>query len=178
MVANKVGHSISRGEAESVLHAFGNGGRTVVQHNRTGEGAPADHLGSYGSIRPFSGSAWDGAHFCADDWHVIVIADFEGGDHTFQHADAEAITDPMSVEFTLDGAVLSGTTRTPVKRFLDPEPFGLDVAYYFQVGKVMAPSDLAVGAHTLSVAITDGSGGVFQDGISFFIDASGTGACS
>ena len=81
MVANKVGHSISRGEAESVLHAFGNGGRTVVQHNRTGEGAPADHFGSHGSIRPFSGSEWDGAHFCADDWHVIVIADGDAPGH-------------------------------------------------------------------------------------------------
>jgi hypothetical protein len=177
MVANKVRERITRGDAESVLQAFGNGGRAVLQHSRTGEGAPADSFGSHGSIRPFSGSPWDGAHFCADDWHVIVIADFEGGDATFSHADAEAITDTLSVEFTLDGVVLSSTTRTPVKRFLNPEPFGLDVAYYFQVGQVMSPADLAVGAHNLSVAITDASGGVFQDSISFFIDASGTGAC-
>jgi hypothetical protein len=108
---------------------------------------------------------------------VIVIADFEGGDATFGHADAEAITDTLSVEFTLDGVVLTATTRTPVKRFLNPEPFGLDVAYYFQEGQVMSPTDLAVGAHTLSVVITDSSGVVFQDGISFFVDASGMGGC-
>jgi hypothetical protein len=175
MVADKVGQRITRGDVEAVLQAFGNGGRVVLQHSRTGEGAPADFFGSHGSIRPFSGSPWDGAHFCADDWHVIVIADIEGGDASFRHADAQAIMDPLTVEFTLDGVVLA-TTRTSIKRFLNPEPFDLDVAYYFQEGRLMSPADLAVGTHTLSVVVT-GPSGVFQDEITFFVDASGAGAC-
>src|SRR3954464_3238481 len=63
---------ITRGDAQAVFHAFGNGGRAVLAHSRTAEGAPADVTGSHGSIRPFAGSAWDGAHFCATDWHVIL----------------------------------------------------------------------------------------------------------
>jgi hypothetical protein len=166
---NQVRGLISRGDAEAVLHAFGNGGRAVLSHSTVAEGAPADFVGSHGSIRPFSGSPWDGAHFSAQDWHVIVIADFEGGDSSFKQQDAVEIMDGLTVTFSLDGAVLP-TTRTAVKRFLNPGQFGLDVAYYFQQGRVMAPHDLAPGSHTLSVDIS-GSTGVFQDQITFFIDA-------
>src|SRR5215831_18703860 len=126
---------ITRGDAEAVLNAFGGGGRAVLLHSKTAEGAPADFFGSHGSIRPFAGSPWDGAHFCAEDWHVILIADIEGGDASFTHADADAIMNGLNVSFTLDGAPLP-TTRTAIKRFLDPEAFGLQVAYYFQQGRI------------------------------------------
>ena len=159
---------ITKGDAEAILHAFGNGGRTVLQHSRVAEGAPADLLGSHGSIRPFSGSPWDGEHFSSNDWHVILIADIEGGDSSFRRDDAVEIMSGLTVTFTLDGAALQ-TTRTAIKRFLNPTPFGLDVAYYFQQGRVMSPTDLAVGPHTLSVAIQDPAG-TFQDQITFFID--------
>ena len=46
--------STSRGDAQAVLEAFGTGGRAVLQHSRTAEAAPADVLGTRGSIRPFS----------------------------------------------------------------------------------------------------------------------------
>ena len=119
---------ITRGDVQAVLHAFGGGGRAVLLHSRTAEDAPADFVGSHGSIWPFAGSPWDGAHFCADDWHVILIADFEGGDASFQHADAARIMNGLEVSFTLDGAALP-TTRTAIKRFLNPGQFGLQVAY-------------------------------------------------
>jgi hypothetical protein len=169
---------ITRGDVEAVLHAFGGGGRAVRLHSKTAEGAPADFLGSHGSIRPFAGSAWDGAHFCADDWHVILIADFEGGDASFQHDDAARIMNGLQVSFTLDGAALP-TTRTAIKRFLNPGQFGLQVAYYFQQGQIMSPADLSIGSHRLEVTMVDASGQQsFQDGITFFIDAPGTGACA
>jgi hypothetical protein len=168
---------ITRGDVEAVLHAFGGGGRAVLLHSKTAEGAPADFAGSHGSIRPFAGSPWDGAHFCADDWHVIVIADFEGGDASFQHDDAARIMDGLEVSFTLDGAALPAT-RTAIKRFLNPEQFGLEVAYYFQQGQIMAPADLSIGSHRLEVTVIDASGQQdFHDGITFFIDPPGTGAC-
>lgn len=167
---NQVPRPVTQGDAQAVLQAFGNGGRAVLQHSRVAEGAPADFLGSHGSIRPFSGSPWDGAHFRDDDWHVIVIADFEGGDASFHHEDAAEIMDSLVVTFTLDGAALQ-TTRTAIKRFLDSEPFGLDTAFYFQEGRIMSPGELAAGSHTLAVTISSPSG-TFQDQITFFIDAS------
>jgi len=160
-----------------VLHAFGGGGRTVLLHSKTAEGAPADFLGSHGSIRPFAGSPWDGAHFCAEDWHVILIADFEGGDASFQHDDAARIMNGLEVSFTLDGAALP-TTRTAIKRFLNPGQFGLQVAYYFQQGRIMSPADLSIGSHRLEVAMADASRQQsFHDESTFGIDAPGTGAC-
>jgi hypothetical protein len=167
---NQVSHPVTHGDAQAVLQAFGNGGRAVIQHSHVAEGAPADFFGSHGSIRPFSGSPWDGAHFRHDDWHVILIADIEGGDASFQHEDAVTIMDSLAVTFTLDGAALP-TTRTAIKRFLNPEPFGLDTAYYFQEGRIMSPAELAPGSHTLSVTIS-GLSETFQDQITFFIDAS------
>lgn len=161
-------HRVTHGDAQAVLQAFGNGGRAVLRHSAVAEGAPADFLGSHGSIRPFSGSAWDGAHFSADDWHVILIADIEGGDTSFTHQQATDLMDPLSVAFVLDGGPLP-TTRTAIKQFANPQAFGLDVAFYFQQGRVMAPADLAVGSHVLSVEIS-GPTGTLQDHITFFID--------
>lgn len=177
-MAHGVEHQrVAKGDAESVLRAFGSGGLAILGHSRVAEGAPADVFGSRGSIRPFHGSPWDGAHFCAEDWHCIVIADIEGGGPDFTQSDAAAIIDDLTVSFTLDGAELP-TTRTAISRFLDPARFDLEVAYYFQQGKVMSPSDLTVGQHDLQVSVRDSSGPVFESGITFFIDAPGTGACA
>jgi hypothetical protein len=42
----------------------------------------------------------------------------------------------------------------------------------------MSPTDLSVGSHRLQITILDAAGVQnFQDGIMFFIDAPGTGAC-
>jgi hypothetical protein len=168
---------ITRGDAQAVFEAFGGGGRSVLQHSTVAQGAPADLHGSHGAIRPFAGSPWDGAHFCEQDWHVILIADIEGGDHSFKRQDAERIMQGLEISFTLDGNPLP-TTRTAIKRFLNPELFGLQTAYYFQQGRIQSPTDLSIGSHQLEVAMSDASGQLFQDGITFFIDAAGTGACA
>ena len=178
MATSSGSRRITRGDVEAVLQAFGGGGRAVLFHSKTAEGAPADFFGSHGSIRPFAGSPWDGAHFCAEDWHVILIGDIEGGDGSFQYGDAERIMNALDVSFTLDGTALP-TTRTAIKRFLNPEQFGLQVAYYFQQGQIMSPADLSIGSHQLDVTMVDASGQQsFQDGITFVIDPPGTGACA
>lgn len=169
-------HRITKGDAQSVLRAVGSGGFAILRHSRVAEGAPADVFGSRGSIRPFQGSPWDGAHFCAEDWHCIVIADIEGGGPDFTQSDAATIMDGLTVSFTLDGTELP-TTRTAISRFEDPARFDLEVAYYFQQGKVMSPDDLTVGQHDVEVSVRDPSGPVFESGITFFVDAPGTGAC-
>ena len=177
MATSSGSRRITRGDVEAVLQAFGGGGRAVLFHSKTAEGAPADFFGSHGSIRPFAGSPWDGAHLCAEDWHVILMADIEGGDGSFQYGDAERIMNALDVSFTLDGTALP-TTRTAIKRFLNPEQFGLQVAYYFQQGQIMSPADLSIGSHQLDVTMVDASGQQsFQDGITFVIDPPGTGAC-
>jgi len=167
---------ITQGDAQAVFEAFGGGGWAILLHSSVVRGGPADFFGSHGAIRPFSGSPWDGAHFCAEDWHVIVAADIEGGDASFTRSDAEAIMRGVDVSFTLDGAVLP-TTRTAIKRFLAPELVGVQVAYYFNQGRIMSPAHLSTGSHQLQVTETDASGQTFQDGITFVIDAPGTGAC-
>jgi hypothetical protein len=79
--------------------------------------------------------------------------------------------------FILDGAALA-MTRTPIQPALNPQGFGLERAWYFQEGRIMSPDDLSVGQHELSVRFTDPTSGLDDsDGITFFIDAAGTGAC-
>ncbi len=169
-------HRITRGDVQAVLEAFGGGGLVILQHDRAAQGAPSDPF--HGSIRPFAGSEWDGAHFCAEDWHVILVADIEGGGASFKQDDAERIMDGLNVSFDLDGGVLA-TTRTAIKRFSDPARFGWQVAYYFQQGQILSPSDLSIGSHQLTVTVKDSSGQQsYQDGITFVIDAPGTGACA
>jgi hypothetical protein len=82
----------------------------------------------------------------------------------------------VTISFTLDGAPLE-TTRTPIKRFNNPQAFDLERAWYFQEGRIMSPDDLSVGQHALSLEFADPTYGDFSDGITFFIDAAGTGAC-
>jgi hypothetical protein len=169
---------ITQGDARAVLNAFGTGGRVIVANGQTVEASPADHLGSHGSIRPFAGSPWDGRHFCSEDWHVILVAWFDGGDASFDRQRAEEVIGPVTVSFTLDGAALE-TTRTPIKPFHNPPPqFGFVRAWYFQQGRIMAPDDLSVGEHQLTLRINDPVTGVGDDGITFFIDAAGSGACT
>jgi SRSO17 transposase len=69
-------------------------------------------------------------HFCAEDWHVILIAWIDGGDASFGHQQAEASLKPVTNNFTLDGAALA-TARTPVKPALNPQGFGLVLQPHF-----------------------------------------------
>jgi hypothetical protein len=165
----------SQGDAQAVLDAFGNGGWAIRLHSQVANGAPADADHKVG-IRPFD--FFNRLHYCALDWHTILIADIEGGDASFTQAQATAAIADIAVQFTLDGSPLP-ITQTPVKSFLNPQGFGFQVAYYSQWGRVMAPSDLALGGHSLSVLMTNAAGSqiIFANKITFFIDAGGTGAC-
>jgi len=165
-----------KGDAEAVLQAFGTGGVTILKHSKVVEGVPEGApsqggLGSRVAIRPFG--QWDGSHFCELDWHTILVADIEPIDETFTRQDAKAFIEQVAVNFTLDGAQLP-VSRTATKRFNNPEFFGVEDAVYAQWGRVMSPSDLSVGPHTLSLEF----GGLEPDpAITFFIDQAGTGAC-
>lgn len=172
-VASAAPGRVTRGQAEAVLQASGNGGRAVNLHSPTQNGAPAQGLpGSRVLIRPFSGTPFNGAHYCALDWHTIDIEIFDVGPRKAFASEIAGVT----VTFTLDGAPLP-VTQTAIKRFLNPEQYGLTDAYYSTWGRVMAPSDLAPGTHSLVFAASDSNGIFLTDGITFTVDPAGSGAC-
>ena len=163
----------TKGDAQSVLEAFGNGGWAVLLHSETAHGSPSQGLATgLVAIRPFSGTAFDGKHYCALDWHAILLAYLDGGSQKYVAAELNTVT----VAFTLDGASLT-TKQTALKRFLNPERFGWTEAYYAQWGRVMAPSELAPGPHTVGYVASDSSGPVDSDTITFYVDAADTGVC-
>jgi hypothetical protein len=166
---------VSQGDAQAIFQSFGNGGWAILRHSQVIEGAPADGLsGALATIRPIP--PFDGAHYCALDWHVIVIAVFDGGDASYTAQDFEAYRSTVSIVFTLDGQPLE-TDQTATKRSQRDLTFaGITTAYYFQQGTVLAPEALAVGSHTLTMDFSDAFG-AGQTTITFTIDAAGTGAC-
>jgi hypothetical protein len=148
---------VTESEANKALRTFGSSSEAV--------------------ILPLSGTPSDGRHYCAEDWHTVVIAWVEGGDASFTKKDAAVILDAISLSFTLDGLPLA-SERTKIKSVPDPSQFGFINAYFFNQGRVLSPDELAVGQHQLSVSIIDSSGTpLLVDQITFFIDAAGTGAC-
>ena len=167
--------AVSRGEAEAVLEAFTTGGRTIVFHaSERSNGAPGDFLGSHGAIRPFAGSPWDGAHYCKDDWHAILLAVFDGNEIGGPQAKVPAIRARLAgvaMAFTLNGVPLE-TARGAVKSFHEAANFGLQDAFGFQQGTVVK---LGPGTYQLAVSVTDPIYGDFEDGITFFVDAASCG---
>ena len=127
----------------------------------------------------------DGRHYCAEDWHTVVVTNWEGGDASFTKKDAAVILDAMYVRFDLwtppSGISPLFSERTSIKSVPDPSQLGVVNAYYFNQGRVLSPDELAVGEHGLGIEIYDISGPhpilMFADSITFFIDAAGTGAC-
>lgn len=169
---------ITRGDAESVLRAFGSGGRVVLFHARAGLSVETQGNGvsSGAEIRPFAGSPWDGAHYCVLDWHTVLISAADGGDKTFTRAQALVDYSTQHITLLVDGAAVASTT-TAVSRWNLPELSGVAEAYYRNQGLLLAPGSLSVGTHTAGVAILDSVNGDFSDSITFTIDAAGTGAC-
>jgi hypothetical protein len=163
-----------------VFRTYGTG-RLIVANRGQVDPSQADFIDSYGSIRPFEGSDWDGRHFCVEDWHVILAAWADGGDATFDHQRAEQVIAPVTMSFTLDGQPLA-TTRTPIQRFVVPSALDPSVerAWYFQQGRIMSPTDLSVGQYELSftLANTPNPADSGTQGITFFIDPAGSDACT
>jgi hypothetical protein len=157
---------VTRGDAQAIFQTSGNAGRTL----RDDPSVPSD-AELLATIRAFSGTVFDGRHYCAEDWHVILVTANERGDRSFSIQDAKELLDPLTFGFILDGNVLP-TERTSIKSFHEPGSF--EKAFYFNQGVVLSPSALTVGSHTL---VETGAGGTVTDQITFHIDAPGTGAC-
>lgn len=175
-------HRVSKGNAQSVFQEGAGAGRLLREKGHVDFGTPGD-LNIRASIRPFSGTVFDGHHYCAEDWHVILIAyvsDDSGRNSSFTKQIAESELDPLVINFTLDGQALTDTERTGVKNVPDAKESigdGVTQAFFIQQGRLMSPDELAVGEHTLSFTAT-GPDTDDSDSITFFIDAPGTGACA
>lgn len=168
---------ISRGDVTATLNAFTTAGRVILSHGNSAvnNASPANLFD--GSIRPFPGSPWDGGHFCVDDWHVLLLGTFDGGDQSYTKQDAVSTLSPISIDFIIDGVSVA-TDQTPIKRFLEPEAFGFDKAFGLQEGVIMAPGELGVGEHAFVVVIDDPILGTEQLSIQFFIDSSDSETCA
>ena len=165
------------GDAQAISKAFLGGGlavRYIASNVAEDVAAPQDLIGPC-VIR--AASQFDNLHFCANDWHVIDASMYAfGPTRTFHYRDAKSVLDATPVSFTLDGQPLA-TTRTAVTAANVPANFPPgNIAFGVSDTRVMSPSDLAVGAHTLTV-VTGGSD-PFTATITFFIDPSGSGSCS
>jgi hypothetical protein len=145
--------------------------------------APANTLEH--SIRPLP--LWEGRSYCETDWHLLALAILTGafeGEPKISRQEGVAALEPVSVDLSLDGTLLTNTERTPIKRLVQSLTVGDDGAFavifdgwWHQTGAFFGPGDLAVGPHTLSATVTDPDGVDVGDPITFFIDAAGTGSC-
>lgn len=169
---------VTKGKAEAVFQAFGGGGWMIRKHAGKIEGAPADFMAD-GLARISMLDAYDQKHYCALDWHVISILIVEGSvdDQKLTNREILGQIAGRDVVFTLDGAPLA-TDRTTPRRLTNPEFRGYDEAFYVQVGRVMAPTELAVGTHELRA-----TGNLFGQPpedlgtITFFVDQPNDGVC-
>ena len=81
-------NKVSKGDCEAVFEAAGTGGQMIILHNKVNQSAP-DPNSLTAAIRGAGpGSPWDGAHFCREDWHVLLQGDIDGGDANFNRQDA------------------------------------------------------------------------------------------
>jgi hypothetical protein len=161
---------ITQGEAEAVFSAGPSGASAILF--RTGGHAIGAPGNQEVAIRPYFDN---GIHYCVLDWHVIALIVF---DTSGTQQEASASFEPLVMTFTLDGQTLA-TKRTPVKAVSDPSFLGVDDAFFIQQGRLMSPSDLTTGSHTLSVTsfnpVNSDDNGTLKT--KFYVDAAGTGAC-
>jgi hypothetical protein len=193
----------TRGDAEAVLHALGNGGGAILSHG-------ADGAASHGPgliIRPFFES---GRHYCVLDWHLPSLGWVEFAfappatpecrqcledfyvDPVYYTAD-DAIESFSRIDnvFTLDGAPFD-VIRTPLSPF-NNQPFiddflgaaeaecgcdyGVTDAYFTHWGQVIGPADLGAGEHTLTDVFSNGDAAVAFSN-TFFVDPAGSAICA
>ena len=96
---------VTKGQAEAIMQAFDSGGWAILNHQKSLVGPLAD-ADLQAAIRPFSGDLWDGRHFCAEDWHTILVSAISGSGNgdPWSLQQARADIGPLVLTFTLDGA--------------------------------------------------------------------------
>lgn len=116
-----------------------------------------------------------------DDWHVLLLGFFEGGDQSFNMQDAEEILSRWNATLTLTLAGESDvldTIQTATKPLLLMEDYGFDKVYGFQVGQIVPAGAFPIGEYTLAVVVEFDGTLWFESSIQFFIDPSGSATCA
>ena len=165
----------TKGDAQAVLSASQTGGSAILVHGGKVVGPAANRSADGIRITGF----FDGLHYCSLDWHVISVTlsdgNFPGQTATPQEIAARLTA--LSETIYVDGARLD-TGLTAVKPLVDPAVYGLVDGFWFTTGRVMAPLDLAVGAHSLATELRDAAGTIIlSSNVTFVIDPAGVGAC-
>jgi hypothetical protein len=118
------------------------------------------------------------SHYCAEDWHVILLGlgVSEEDDGVTSVGEAKKLFAPTVMTFVLDGKPFE-TTRLPVKPLLRDPP---EKVFILVQGRVVGPDELAPGSHTLSVTVENDpvEPETYVRTREFFIDAAGTGVCT
>lgn len=165
----------TKGDAQAVLSASQTGGSAILVHSGKVVGPAANRFADGIRITGFI----EGLHYCSLDWHVISVTLSDGnfpGD-TGTPSEIAARLTALSETIYVDGARID-TGLTAVKPLLDPAFYGLVNGFWFTTGRVMAPSDLAVGPHSLATELRDASGTIIlSSNVTFVIDPAGSGAC-
>jgi hypothetical protein len=144
----------THGDARAVFQAGPTGGLASYVHSANHHGAPAGGVpsGSPEDIRIYP--VLEDAEYCTSGWHLIGLV--YGDDPAFfggKRALSDYLAD-VDIEFALDGRPLE-TERTAVKRFADPQRFGLEDAFVFHAAAFLPPGSLPPGSHTVVTTIDD-----------------------
>ena len=165
----------TKGDAQAVFSASQTGGSAILVHSGKAVGPAANRSADGIRITGFI----DGLHYCSLDWHVISVTlsdgNFPGGTRTSR----EIATDLSALSETIyvDGVRLD-SGLTAVKPLVDPAVYGLVNGFWFTTGRVMAPSDLTIGPHSLATELRDAAGTiVLSSNVTFVIDSADVGAC-
>lgn len=151
------GPHVTKGAAMAILQARTTANAIQAENGKV-MSAPRAGFAS-GRIWPFPGPV---RTYCASDWHVVMVTFLaEGG-----RAEAGRTLAGLDATFFLDGRELS-TIRTAVKAFL-PRP-KVQRSFGITIGRLMAPSDIAVGEHHLRTVIKDAVHGRSELDVTFLI---------
>jgi hypothetical protein len=166
---------VTQGDAQAVFNANQTGGNAILLHSGKHVGPASNDPSSEIRISGFV----DGRHYCSLDWHVIAVTLFDGNLPGGTRTPHEIAAELSAFSETIDvDAVRLDTVVTPVKPAINSESLGLEDGFWFTTGRVMSPSDLAVGTHTLATEQRDAAGNITDtSNVTFVIDTAGVGAC-
>ena len=182
LAAPQVAHAgetsrFTQGEAQAMLQTYPSTDRIFSRLPAGAEGL---------DIRPFQ-EFYGHVAYCVDDRHVLALAVSAGeylGDGpppiepwVFDTRDeAWGYLKALQADFTLDGARVEVDTQTITQVARDGDP--LLRTWGLQWGRILAPGELPVGAHTLRVTVQHDQSIDFDGQLSFTVSPSDSSACT
>jgi hypothetical protein len=147
---------VTRGQVVAAFQARTTGGYLNLNRGHT-IAAPVRGF-QHGRISFFS----DGT-YCAADWHYLGVTLLGPGGH----AAATGYLRATSVAFWIDGAPVTKTMQTAIKRFVGPGTAG---DWGISRGSLLPPGSLSAGPHTLHTRIVTPDGGAEDLEATFTLD--------